>query len=660
MQPEPKQSAIEEAIPVVVVVEASASAGGIVSPFVTSPATEGPLTAEADDDDGYNCSAEQTPRQGPVGSSTSNSKSILPLPEEDVKDCAYVNRQTHGDRDTMTDQEDYYCDDNDEACSRKMSSGHRASDSTTVMSPQWRLATRDKDIWSSREELVDDGPSIDSHPLPRCNSDSLSATAERLRQLVVYRNSSTSSKGVSYSLPDGERASDHGTGWRRRLLQNRPATVPALSCSGGHKEGVAVAAVAPVGVTSRVANNGQRQSVGGHHMTILQDGLFMKESCSRREERFYEVVRPVQEYLQHHPGLLATLDPSDDEDGTDESGGDSSSNTERRRKKSHAKHGDKPQQKQQQERWHLCRREGDGGGGGSASSSSSGDVTPLKDIGEVVDPNATTAAVAPTPDEQRWAVLLQLVPFIPRYYGLRRMCVSSDDVLDGIDQRGTPLSTSCNGASAYGEIPALAATMRPYESRNNNRNSGERRVRQLIVLEDLCGGFAHPCVLDIKMGSRQYGLNPSEAKLRSKERKAALSTSLQYGVRLAGMRRWCADTHQYETRSKIAGRHLTLAELRDTVRHFLQNSARLRRHFRRQLLRLRGAFTKQSVFRFFTSSLLLVYDADRPLLSARVVMVDFAFTYERDELLLGGDPEAAQEHDVGYIKALDTLLDILA
>lgn len=182
---------------------------------------------------------------------------------------------------------------------------------------------------------------------------------------------------------------------------------------------------------------------------------------------------------------------------------------------------------------------------------------------------------------------------------------------------------------------------------------------EVIVLEDVCHEFLYPCVLDMKMGRRQYGLCASEKKKKSKTTKAKMSTSGEYGIRLAGYRKFDMETTSYHSRGKVECRYFNLEKLHDELSYFLNYNRTLALQFRQQLERLRAAFSLQRVYRFFTSSLLFVYDAAQPVVTARVVMVDFAFTYERWELQAKNDEDAEFEYDIGYIKALDSLLSLL-
>ncbi|KPI83506.1 putative inositol polyphosphate kinase-like protein [Leptomonas seymouri] len=306
---------------------------------------------------------------------------------------------------------------------------------------------------------------------------------------------------------------------------------------------------------------------------------------------------------------------------------------------------------------------------------------------------------------QKHRALQLLATFVPRYHGTRRLFVK--DVLQ-YERRGmaaaaaaaavftsaTPASaaaesrqnplTACHGREEAGAAKPNSSTAKPAvvsettsgaaasapriidadndddDDEEGNEAGGSHKICRMIMLEYVCYKFRRPCVMDIKMGSRQYGLHPTAEKKRSKEQKAKLSTSARYGIRLAGYRRWNAAESRYTFRSKLQCRTLTLNEVNREISAFMLNNRELKRVYRRQLQRLRIAFSQQTVFRFYTSSLLFVYDAEDPLPTARVTMVDFAYTYESRELLQGGDSDADFAYDVGYLKAIDTLLSLLA
>jgi len=58
---------------------------------------------------------------------------------------------------------------------------------------------------------------------------------------------------------------------------------------------------------------------------------------------------------------------------------------------------------------------------------------------------------------------------------------------------------------------------------------------EYILLENVTAKFEYPCILDLKMGKRQYADVDSDKKRQSKIQKCEQSTSSKLGVRLCGM-----------------------------------------------------------------------------------------------------------------------------
>ncbi|XP_004676212.1 PREDICTED: inositol hexakisphosphate kinase 1 [Condylura cristata] len=142
--------------------------------------------------------------------------------------------------------------------------------------------------------------------------------------------------------------------------------------------------------------------------------------------------------------------------------------------------------------------------------------------------------------------------------------------------------------------------------------SKDRKLYKFLLLENVVHHFKYPCVLDLKMGTRQHGDDASAEKAARQMRKCEQSTSATLGVRVCGMQVYQLDTGHYLCRNKYYGRGLSIEGFRNALYQYLHNGLDLRRDLFEPILgKLRGlkaVLERQASYRFYSSSLLVIYD----------------------------------------------------
>ncbi|KZT72671.1 SAICAR synthase-like protein [Daedalea quercina L-15889] len=147
------------------------------------------------------------------------------------------------------------------------------------------------------------------------------------------------------------------------------------------------------------------------------------------------------------------------------------------------------------------------------------------------------------------------------------------------------------------------------------RDPSVTRQNHFILMEDLTGRLKHSCVLDLKMGTRQYGMDATPAKKKSQRKKCDRTTSRTLGVRVCGMQVWNCATQSYVTQDKYKGREVRPDDFPGVVASFLHDGERLLVYqipvILRKLYALARIIYRLKGYRFYGCSLLMIYDGDR-------------------------------------------------
>ncbi|XP_010670829.2 inositol polyphosphate multikinase beta [Beta vulgaris subsp. vulgaris] len=183
-----------------------------------------------------------------------------------------------------------------------------------------------------------------------------------------------------------------------------------------------------------------------------------------------------------------------------------------------------------------------------------------------------------------------------------------------------------------------------------------------LVMEDLTSNYKNPSIIDVKIGSRTWYPQASEKYIQKCLKKDQETSSLSLGFRISGLHLYQGQESGYWKPDRKLTMKYTADDVRLVLKKFISSNQSSESKddpdctfassvlggssgILAQLLELKSWFEEQTLYHFYSCSVLMVYDKEESLVKTgqfgpAIKLVDFAHVLEGDGVIdhnfLGG------------------------
>ncbi|CAN0916635.1 Inositol polyphosphate multikinase beta [Linum grandiflorum] len=229
------------------------------------------------------------------------------------------------------------------------------------------------------------------------------------------------------------------------------------------------------------------------------------------------------------------------------------------------------------------------------------------------------------------------------------------------DERGATEMAFYTSFSTHTKIPQHIRRFFPvFHGTQSIDASDGSGLHPHLILEDLTSSRLHPCVMDIKIGSRTWYPEASEAYIQKCLKKDTESSSPLLGFRISGLQVYSNNDESFKPERKQL-QNLNADEVRLVLKRFVSSNPKSDQPdcsfasivyggsngILAQLLELKGWFEDQTIYHFNSCSVFMLYEKEMKTPTeggensgAMVKLIDFAHVTEGngviDHNFLGG------------------------